>query len=229
MPPELLAQFPIAEQAIEALGLVLWPMVEFEADDAIGAAAERFAADPRVERVVDLHAGQGHGPAACATSGSSSGTGGATLTYDDAGVRDEVGRRAREHPRPARRSSATRPTAIPGLPGWGDKSAAAVLREVRPLRVDPGQRQRLGRPGAAQPGRARRRRCATTRPRRCCIATWPACGRPTTGCRSPSRTSTSSSGAAPTAPPGRRSATNGGSRGCAAAPTAGPSCPRTSP
>ncbi|HEY6571062.1 MAG TPA: hypothetical protein VIZ22_12270 [Candidatus Limnocylindrales bacterium] len=52
MPPELLAQFPIAEQAIEALGIVLWPMVEFEADDAIGAAAELFGADPRVERVV---------------------------------------------------------------------------------------------------------------------------------------------------------------------------------
>ena len=43
---ELLAQFPIAEAAIEALGLVLWPMVEFEADDAIAAAAGRFAADP---------------------------------------------------------------------------------------------------------------------------------------------------------------------------------------
>src|SRR4029077_5898796 len=46
MPPELLSQFPIAEEAIGALGLVLWPMVEFEADDAIAAACERFAADP---------------------------------------------------------------------------------------------------------------------------------------------------------------------------------------
>jgi len=52
MPPELLAQFPIAEAAIEALGVVLWPMVEFEADDAIAAAADRFAADPRVERIL---------------------------------------------------------------------------------------------------------------------------------------------------------------------------------
>src|ERR1700687_2364002 len=46
--PELLAPFPVAEAAIEALGVVLWPMVEFEADDAIAAAADRFAADPRV-------------------------------------------------------------------------------------------------------------------------------------------------------------------------------------
>ena len=52
MPPELLAQFPIAEQAIEALGVTLWPMVEFEADDAIAAAAGRFAADPAVERIL---------------------------------------------------------------------------------------------------------------------------------------------------------------------------------
>ena len=63
MPPELLAQFPIAEAAIEALGIVLWPMVEFEADDAIAAAAVRFAEDPRVERILVCTPGQGHGPA----------------------------------------------------------------------------------------------------------------------------------------------------------------------
>ena len=42
MPADLLDQFPIAEEAIEALGIVSWPMVEFEADDAIGAAAARW-------------------------------------------------------------------------------------------------------------------------------------------------------------------------------------------
>src|SRR4026207_1721907 len=52
MPPELLAQFPIAEAAIEALGIVLWPMVEFEADDAMSAAAVRVAQDERVERIL---------------------------------------------------------------------------------------------------------------------------------------------------------------------------------
>src|SRR5262245_27638692 len=51
MPPELLDQFPIAEAAIEAVGVVLWPMVEFEADDAIGAAAGKFADDPRVDQI----------------------------------------------------------------------------------------------------------------------------------------------------------------------------------
>ncbi|MGW8226169.1 MAG: 5'-3' exonuclease, partial [Anaerolineales bacterium] len=50
--PELFAQFPLAEQAVRALGLVTWPMVEFEADDAIATAAERFKHQPDVEQVV---------------------------------------------------------------------------------------------------------------------------------------------------------------------------------
>ena len=49
---ELLAQFDPAEIATEALGIVTWPMTEFEADDAIATAAVRFADDPRVEQVV---------------------------------------------------------------------------------------------------------------------------------------------------------------------------------
>ncbi len=49
---ELLAQFDPAEIATEALGIVTWPMVEYEADDAIATAAVRFADDPRVDQVV---------------------------------------------------------------------------------------------------------------------------------------------------------------------------------
>lgn len=54
MPPELLAQFTLAELALEAIGVVVWPMVEFEADDALATAAVRWADDPRVERIVVL-------------------------------------------------------------------------------------------------------------------------------------------------------------------------------
>ena len=50
--PELLAQFPLAERAAAALGLVVWPMAEFEADDALGAAAVRFRDSPGVEQIV---------------------------------------------------------------------------------------------------------------------------------------------------------------------------------
>jgi 5'-3' exonuclease len=125
MPPELLAQFPIAEAAVEALGIVLWPMVEFEADDAIAAAAVRFAADPRVDRILictpDKDMAQLVEDARVVLWDRRRG-----LIYDDAGVRAKWG---------------VAPTSIPdylavvgdasdgypGLPGWGAKSAGAVL------------------------------------------------------------------------------------------------------
>jgi len=50
--PELLSQFPILEEALEAMGVVVWPMVYYEADDALGAAAARAALDERVTRVI---------------------------------------------------------------------------------------------------------------------------------------------------------------------------------
>jgi len=52
MPPELLAQFPLLEEALTAAGFVVWPMVEYEADDALAAAAAVCAADDRVEQVI---------------------------------------------------------------------------------------------------------------------------------------------------------------------------------
>ena len=125
MPPDLLGQFPIAEAAIEALGIVLWPMVEFEADDAIAAAAVRFAEDERVERILvctpDKDMAQLVRDERIVLWDRRRG-----LTYDDAGVRAKWG---------------VPPTSIPdylalvgdasdgypGLPGWGAKGAAAVL------------------------------------------------------------------------------------------------------
>ena len=60
--PDLLAQFPLLEEALAAMGVVVWPMVEFEADDALAAAAaggrQRSARRPRDH----LHAGQGSRP-----------------------------------------------------------------------------------------------------------------------------------------------------------------------
>ncbi len=125
MPPDLLSQFPIAEQAIEALGLVLWPMVEFEADDAIGAACRRFAADAAVERIFictpDKDMAQlVEGERIVLLDRRR------RITYDEAGVWEKWG---------------VAPTSIPdwlalvgdssdgfpGLAGWGAKSAAAVL------------------------------------------------------------------------------------------------------
>src|SRR4051794_8252920 len=50
--PELLSQFPILEEALDAMGVVVWPMVEFEADDALASAAFKAAKDRDVEQVL---------------------------------------------------------------------------------------------------------------------------------------------------------------------------------
>ena len=125
MPPELLGQFPIVEAAIEALGLVLWPMVEFEADDAIAAACRRFAADPAVERIFvctpDKDMAQlVEGERIVLLDRRR------RITYDDAGVRAKWGVAPSSIPDwLALVGDAS--DGYPGLPGWGAKSAAAVL------------------------------------------------------------------------------------------------------
>jgi len=50
--PELLSQFPILEEALESMGVMVWPMTYFEADDALAAAAAKAAADARVKQVL---------------------------------------------------------------------------------------------------------------------------------------------------------------------------------
>jgi len=52
VPPELLSQFPVLEEALEAMGVVVWPMIEYEADDALAAAAHKAALDSRVSKVI---------------------------------------------------------------------------------------------------------------------------------------------------------------------------------
>jgi 5'-3' exonuclease len=125
MPTELLSQFPIAEAAIEALGLALWPMVEWEADDAIAAAAERFAGDPGVERILictpDKDMAQLVDDSRVVLWDRRR-----NLTYDDAGVRAEWGVAPASIPDWLALVGDSS-DGFPGLPGWGAKSAAAVL------------------------------------------------------------------------------------------------------
>ena len=125
MDPAVLAQFPIAEAAIEALGFALWPMVEFEADDAIAAAAERFAEDDRVERVIICSADKDM--AQCVRGGRIVlWDRRRDIIYDDVGVHAKWGVPPASVPdRLALVGDAS--DGFPGLPGWGDKSASAVL------------------------------------------------------------------------------------------------------
>jgi 5'-3' exonuclease len=133
--PELLAQFPLLEEALSALGIVVWRMVEFEADDALAAAAKAAADDPLVERVIictpdkDL--------AQCVR-----GTRVVQLDRRKNITRDESGVVARFGVAPASIPDylalvGDSADGFPGLPGWGAKSAAAVLAKFNHLESIP--------------------------------------------------------------------------------------------
>jgi 5'-3' exonuclease len=125
MPPELLDQFPIAEDAIRALGLVVWPMVEFEADDAIGAACERFGDDPGVSQVVvctpDKDMAQLVRDARVVLLDRRR-----RIVYDEDAVLAKWGVRPGSIPDWLALVGDSS-DGYPGLAGWGAKSAAAVL------------------------------------------------------------------------------------------------------
>ena len=125
MDPDLLAQFRDAERALVALGIKTWPMVPDEADDAIATAVARFGDDPRLEQII-----------VCSVDKDLSQLVDGDrivlrdrmrrITYDEAGVVAKFG---------VRPGSIADYLALvgdssdgyPGLPGWGAKSAGAVL------------------------------------------------------------------------------------------------------
>jgi len=133
--PALWAQFPLLEEALRAWGLTVWPMVEVEADDALGSAAAKAALDPRVDRVIictpdkDL--------AQCVR-----GTRVVQLDRVRRTTRDEAGVVARFGVPPASIPDylalvGDASDGFPGLPGWGAKSAAAVLAKFHHLEAIP--------------------------------------------------------------------------------------------
>jgi 5'-3' exonuclease len=125
MPAELIAQFPIVEDAIRALGLVVWPMVEFEADDAIAAACARFRGDSGVEQVLvctpDKDMAQLVDDAHVVLFDRRR-----RIVYDEAAVIEKWGVRPASIPDWLALVGDSA-DGFPGLPGWGAKSAAAVL------------------------------------------------------------------------------------------------------
>lgn len=148
--PLLFAQFPWLEEALTSLGVTVWPMVDVEADDALGAAAAVAAADERVEQVVictpdkDL--------AQC--------VGGKVVQFDrragqfrDAdAVLEKYGVAPESIPDWLALVGDTA-DGFPGLPGWGAKTAASVLRVYRNLESiphAPGQWDVQGVRGAAK-------------------------------------------------------------------------------
>jgi len=135
MPRELMSQFRLAEDAIRALGIVCWPMVEDEADDGLATAAARFAADPRVEQVVicsvdkDLSQCVDRDHVVLRDRMRD-------ITYDQAGVRAKFGVDPVSIP-DYLALVGDAADGYPGLPGWGSRSAGAVLARWTTLEAIP--------------------------------------------------------------------------------------------
>ena len=129
--PDLKAQFPLLEEALTALGVAVWPMIEFEADDALAAASAAAERLPQVDRVIictpdkDL--------AQCVR-----GTRVVQMIRRTRTIRDEAGVVAKFGVKPASIPDylalvGDASDGYPGLPGWGAKSAAAVLAKYMHL------------------------------------------------------------------------------------------------
>ncbi|MBL8778925.1 MAG: 5'-3' exonuclease [Acidimicrobiales bacterium] len=130
--PVLFAQFPLLEEALDAAGFTVWAMVEFEADDALGAGAVMAAADPRVEQVLictpDKDLGQ------CVTDDARivQYDRRKQLLVDRAGVIEKFGVPPESIPDYLALVGDSA-DGFPGLAGWGAKSAAAVLARYEHL------------------------------------------------------------------------------------------------
>jgi 5'-3' exonuclease len=121
----LRAQFPLLEETLSAAGFAVWPMVEFEADDALASGAVAAARDPRVERVNICTPDKDLAQVV-------SGTGIVQIIRRTEAVRDEAGvfQKFGVSPKSIPDYLALVGDAAdgyPGLPGWGAKSTAAVL------------------------------------------------------------------------------------------------------
>jgi 5'-3' exonuclease len=125
MDPEILEQIPVMERALEAAGFTVWPMVEFEADDALGAAAAVADADDRVDQVLIVTPDKDLGQCVRGTR---------VVQFDrrkreiiDAdGVTEKFGIPPASIPDYLGLVGDSA-DGFPGLPGWGAKSASAVL------------------------------------------------------------------------------------------------------
>jgi 5'-3' exonuclease len=135
VPEDLLSQFELAERVTRALGIVTWPMVEFEADDAIAAAAARSAGDERVEQVVIASPDKDltqcvRGRRVVVWDRRRQ------IVLDEAGVEAKFGVLPESIP-DYLALVGDAADGLPGVFGWGKKSAASVLAHYRHIEAIP--------------------------------------------------------------------------------------------
>jgi len=149
--PDLLAQFPLAEEAVSALGIVVWPMVEFEADDALATATARFKKAKSIEQIVLCSPDK---DLAQLVSGKRivGWDRRREIVLDEKGVVAKFG----VHPESIPDWLALVGDAAdgyPGLPGWGAKSASAVFARYKHIESIPNDSAKW-KVSAISPGRA---------------------------------------------------------------------------
>lgn len=127
IPPDLWSQFPLLEEAIAALGVKVWAMVEFEADDALAAAAAKAAQDERVDKVIICTPDKDLGQSVVGTRVIQLDRRRDTIR-DEQGVIEKFGVPPQSIPDYLALVGDTA-DGYPGLKGWGAKATASVLSQ----------------------------------------------------------------------------------------------------
>jgi 5'-3' exonuclease len=133
--PDLLAQFPLLEEVLVAAGIVVWPMVEFEADDALAAAAAAAAKDARVERIVICTPDKDLAQSVTGTRVVQLNRR-TQVTLDEQGIIQKFGVPPSSIPDYLALVGDSA-DGYPGLKGWGAKSSSAVLARFGHLEAIP--------------------------------------------------------------------------------------------
>ena len=135
IPEDLLAQFDLAERATASLGIPVWPMVEFEADDALATAAFRWWDTPQVDQIVicspdkDLTQMVRGQKVVCLDRRRS-------IVYDEAGVQEKFGVLPESIPDYLGLVGDSA-DGIPGIPKWGAKTTASILARYKHIEAIP--------------------------------------------------------------------------------------------
>lgn len=125
VPPPLLSQFPVLEEALEAMGVMVWPMVYYEADDALASAAHKAAQDDRVSQVIICTPDKDLGQCVAGTRVVQLDRR-RNILRDEAGVVTRFGVKPQSIPDYLALVGDSA-DGFPGLPGWGLKAAASAL------------------------------------------------------------------------------------------------------
>jgi len=129
--PELLSQFPILEEALDAMGVVVWPMVYYEADDALAAAAHKASADERVGQVIICTPDKDLSQCVVGTRVVQLDRR-REVIRDEAGVVEKFGVKPESIP-DYLAVVGDSADGFPGVPGWGPKAASLSLSQYEHL------------------------------------------------------------------------------------------------